>query len=57
VTTRKLVFELALVFGGTAVLIWQFFGSDAAENEWFLICGVSAVSIGLMMLYEGFSGS
>jgi hypothetical protein len=57
VTTRKLVFELALVFGGTAVLIWQFFGSDAAENGWFLICGVSAVSIGLMMLYEGFSGS
>ena len=51
---RKLIFDLALVFGGTAVLVWQFFGADAAQNGWFLIGGASAVSIGLMMLYEGF---
>ena len=56
-TVRKLIFELALVFGGAAVLIWQFFGSDAAQNGLFLIGGSSAVSVGLMMLYEGFSGS
>ena len=52
---RKLIFDLALVFGGAAVLVWQFFGPDAAQNGWFLIGGASAVSIGLMMLYEAFA--
>jgi hypothetical protein len=46
------IFELALVFGGAAVLIWQFFGPDAAENGLFLIAGASGVSVGLMLLYE-----
>ena len=52
----KTIFHLVLVFGGAAVLIWQFFGTDAAQNGLFLIGGCSAVSVGLMMLYEGFSG-
>ena len=48
------IFELSLVFGGAAVLVWQFFGPDAAQNGWFLIGGALAVSIGLMLLYERF---
>ena len=48
------MFDLALVLGGASLLTWQFFGRDTAQNGFFLIGGASAVSIGLMRLYETF---
>jgi hypothetical protein len=54
---RKLlafILELALVVGGIAVLAWQFLGPEIAQSGLFVIGGASAVSIGLMLLYEGF---
>lgn len=48
------IFELALVIGGTGVLAWQFFGPETAQSGLFVIGAASAVSIGLMLLYEGF---
>jgi hypothetical protein len=52
------ILELALVIGGASVLLgWHFFGPDGPDtiqSGWFVIGGASAVSIGLMLLYEGF---
>jgi hypothetical protein len=49
-----LVLELAMVLGGAAVLVWQFFAPANIESGWEVVGGASAVSIGLMLLYEEF---
>jgi hypothetical protein len=54
---RKLLtflLEIGLVGGGLAVLAWQFLGQEMAQSGLYVIGGASAVSIGLMLLYEGF---
>jgi hypothetical protein len=54
IRSLTVVLELALVIGGTGVIAWQFFGAETAQSGWFVIGAASAVSIGLMLLYEGF---
>jgi hypothetical protein len=49
------VLEAALVLGGASILVWQFFGPDTAQSGWLVMSAASAVSIGLMLLYEGFT--
>jgi hypothetical protein len=54
---RKIItflLEMGLVIGGIVVLAWQFLGPEMAQSGLFVIGGASAVSIGLMLFYEGF---